>query len=176
MKRSISPFGNSSIRLRLVEERDLATTLTWRNRDEARVWFKTSDPLTMEQHVGWFKRYQEKDDDFLFVVEADGQLVGQAAVYGIDWSEGTAEVGRFLVAPEASGRGLIGQACQALVECCEKTLELSYLFLEVFENNQRAIRVYDRTAFVEESRYDGLIKMGRKLGRRPHEPTRDHDA
>lgn len=165
MKRAIAPFGNHAITLRLAEERDLPTTLAWRNRDDARVWFKTSDPLTMEQHAGWFRRYQDKDDDFLFVVEADGQLVGQAAVYDIDWSAGTAEVGRFLVAPEAAGRGLIGQACQLLVECCEKTLGLSYLFLEVFENNQRAIRVYDRNGFTEEKRYDGLIRMARSAAR-----------
>jgi diamine N-acetyltransferase len=163
MKRSVAPFSNGLVQLRLLEERDLATTLSWRNRDEARVWFKTSTPLSMDQHAGWFGRYREKDDDFLFAVEADGQLVGQAAVYDIDWKAGRAEVGRFLVAPEFSGRGLIGQACQLLVEWCEGSLGLSYLFLEVFENNHRAIRVYERNKFVEEGRYDGLIKMVRSL-------------
>ena len=67
MKRSITPFFNESISLRLIEESDLETTLAWRNRDDARVWFKTSSLLTLEQHQSWFYRYLNKDDDFLFV-------------------------------------------------------------------------------------------------------------
>ncbi len=160
MKRSISPFGNGAIRLRLIEEADLETTLSWRNRDDTRVWFKTSSRLTLDQHRAWFHKYQSKDDDFLLVVEAEGQLVGQASVYNIQWGDACAEVGRFLVAPESRGKGYIGQACEALIHFCENTLNLKYLFLEVIETNDRAIRLYQRNGFKEERRYDGLIRMG----------------
>lgn len=163
MKRSITPFGNESITLRLIEESDLETTLGWRNRDDARVWFKTSSPLSLEQHQAWFHRYLNKDDDFLFVVEADGKLVGQASVYDIQWDKGLAEIGRFLVAPESSGKGYIGKACEALIRLCTDKLTLRYLFLEVIEANNRAIRLYQRNGFEEERRYTGLIRMGRVL-------------
>jgi len=143
----------------------METTLPWRNRDEARVWFKTSGLLSIGQHRAWYQRYQEKDDDFLFVIEVNGKLVGQAAVYGIDWDAGHAEVGRFLVAPGEGGKGYISQACQALIHCCDDSLGLSYLFLEVLEKNQRAVRVYERNGFVEERRYDGLIRMSQSLDR-----------
>ncbi|UCO97919.1 GNAT family N-acetyltransferase [Metapseudomonas lalkuanensis] len=162
MKRSISPFGNESVRLRLIEEKDLQATLSWRNREEARVWFKSSGLLSYEQHRGWFQRYQEKDDDFLFVVEADGNLVGQASVYGVDWNTASAEVGRFLVAPEGAGKGYIHRACGELVRFCGEVLNLQYVFLEVFEHNERAFRLYQQNGFVEEQRYDGLIRMGRR--------------
>lgn len=166
MKRSIAPFGNEFIRLRLIEESDLETTLSWRNRDDARVWFKTSSQLTLEQHQAWFHRYLNKDDDFLFVVEAGDKLVGQASVYDIQWNTGCAEVGRFLVAPECGGKGYIGQACAALIRLCADTLSLRYLFLEVIETNDRAIRLYQRNGFLEERCYGGLIRMSRAL-----EPT-----
>ncbi|MFC4860139.1 GNAT family N-acetyltransferase [Pseudomonas sp. MAHUQ-62] len=162
MKRSVSPFGNSAIRLRLIEEQDLLATLSWRNREEARVWFKSSGLLSYEQHRNWFLRYQEKDDDFLFVIEADGNLVGQASVYGIDWDSGTAEVGRFLVAPEGAGKGYIHRACTELARFCGTELNLEYIFLEVFEHNERALRIYQQNGFVEERRYDGLVRMGRR--------------
>jgi diamine N-acetyltransferase len=166
MKRSIAPFGDEYISLRLVKESDLETTLDWRNRDDARVWFKTSSPLTLEQHQAWFHRYLNKDDDFLFVVEAEGKLVGQASVYDIQWDKGHAEIGRFLVAPESGGKGYIGKACEALIRLCADTLSIRYLFLEVLEANDRAIRLYQRNGFEEERRYSGLIRMSRAL-----EPT-----
>lgn len=163
MKRKIAPFGNEVVRLRLIEERDLQTTLAWRNCDSARIWFKTSNQLTLERHQAWFHGYLKKDDDFLFVVEAKGLLVGQASVYGIRWNERDAEIGRFLAAPDCSGKGFIREACEELVSLCADTFNLRYLFLEVLEKNERALRIYQRNGFVEECRYGGLIRMGRVL-------------
>lgn len=163
MKRNIEPFGNELVNLRLIEEKDLETTLSWRNRDEVRIWFKTSNPLSWDQHYAWYKRYINKDNDFLFIVEVDGHPVGQASVYDIDWVSGSAEVGRFLAAPEGKGRGYIGQACAELIRACAGRLGLRYIFLEVLENNERAIRLYERNDFVEEQRYEGLIRMGLTL-------------
>lgn len=161
MKRSLRSFGNDALRLRLIEESDLHETLSWRNRDEARVWFKTSTPLTYEQHSNWFRqRYQQNDNDFLFVVEAEGKLVGQASVYDIDRQTRCAEVGRFLAAPEGAGKGYISRACAQLLLVCWNELNLDYVFLEVIESNDRAIGLYSKHGFSEEQRYDGLIRMG----------------
>ena len=84
MKRQIEPFGDGTVTLRLIEERDLKTILDWRNRDEARVWFKTSDKLTFESHKNWYDRYVNKDDDFFFLIEAGGKPVGQCGIYDVD--------------------------------------------------------------------------------------------
>jgi len=163
MKRTITPFGNGLVRLRLIGEDDLETTLSWRNRDEVRIWFKTSSLLSLEQHRTWYQRYAEKDDDFLFIVEFNGKPIGQASVYGINWESGSAEIGRFLVAPGEEGKGYISQACGELVRYCFDSFGLSYLFLEVMESNEKAIRAYLRNGFTEETRYDGLIRMNRSL-------------
>lgn len=161
MKRVLPSFGDDVLRLRLIEDGDLHETLSWRNRDEARVWFKTSTPLTYEQHSNWFhQRYQPNDNDFLFVVEAEGVLVGQASVYDINWHTRSAEVGRFLVAPAGAGKGYISRACAELLRICWSELNLDYVFLEVLESNKRAIGLYKKHGFSEERRYDGLIRMG----------------
>jgi diamine N-acetyltransferase len=163
MKRVIQPFGNAIVQLRLISETDLDVTMSWRNRDDVRVWFKDSRIITLDQHQAWFSRYSAKDDDFLFVVEALGRPVGQASVYGINWVDGEAEVGRFLVAPEASGRGYIGLACAELLRFCGDTLNLGSVFLEVKENNERAIKIYVRNGFREHARAEGMVRMSRSL-------------
>lgn len=160
MKPLVEPFGDGTVTLRLVEERDLRTILDWRNRDEARVWFKTSDKLSLDSHKRWYERYLAKDDDFFFLVEADGAPVGQCAIYDIDRIAKSAEIGRFLVAPDKAGNGYITRSCEELIRFGTRTLDLPYLFLEVMEENVRAIRIYEHCGFSEEGRSDGLIRMG----------------
>ena len=163
MKRELLPFHSGPLCLRLIEASDLETTLSWRNREDARVWFKNSNHLTLEQHRTWFHRYHDKDDDYLFIVEFDGKPAGQASIYDIQWDTGSAEIGRFLVAPEAAGKGYINRACNALLQISRRNLGLKSLFLEVYESNARAIRLYQRNGFVEKSRSNGLIHMVRSL-------------
>lgn len=160
MKPPVEPFGDDTITLRLVEERDLETILNWRNRDESRVWFKTPDRLTFDSHRNWYERYLTRSDDFFFLIEAEGGPVGQCAIYNIDRAAGSAEIGRFLAAPGKSGRGYITRSCEAIVRFGIDALSLPYLYLEVMSQNDRAIGIYKRCGFVEESRSDGLIRMG----------------
>ena len=163
MKRILQPFGNSTVQLRLITEADLSVTLGWRNRDDVRVWFKTSKVITMDQHRAWFAQYASRDDDFLFVVEANGRPAAQASVYRIDWNEKTAEVGRFIAAPEARGLGYVGLACTELLRFCALALNLKSVVLEVKEDNTRAIQLYERNGFREEDRSHGLIRMSLSL-------------
>jgi diamine N-acetyltransferase len=165
MKRLIHPFGAADIQLRLIEEADLDMTRSWRNRADVRIWFKNSQLITAEEHRAWYSRYSTRDDDFVFVVEAQGRPVGKASVYGIDWAEGSAEIGRFVVAPEAGGRGYISLACTELLRFCAETLQLKYVFLEVKESNHRAIKIYVQNGFREEARAEGMIRMSRSLNR-----------
>ncbi|EGP07041.1 GCN5-related N-acetyltransferase [Bradyrhizobiaceae bacterium SG-6C] len=165
MKPLVEPFGDDTITLRLVEERDLETILNWRNRDESRVWFKTPDRLTFDSHRRWHERYLTSNDDFFFLIEAEGMPVGQCAIYNIERVAGSAEIGRFLAAPGKSGHGYITRSCEALVRFGIGTLNLSYLYLEVMSQNDRAIGIYKRCGFVEESRSDGLIRMGLRRDR-----------
>ncbi len=160
MKRSISSFGDEVIQLRLAEERDLADMLIWRNRDDVRIWFKTSGPIAPESHQGWFSSYLCKEDDYLFIIESGGRKVGQCAVYRIDCVTRSAEVGRFLAAPGESGKGYMRRACTLLTRFAMRELDLRYLYLEVFENNTRALQVYRDCGFVEEAREQALIRMG----------------
>ncbi len=166
MKRSIERFGNTDVQLRLIAECDLDMTLGWRNRDDVRIWFKNSEVITEEQHRAWFSRYSTREDDFVFVVEGHGRPVGQASVYGINWADGSAEIGRFVVAPEARGFGYIAIACTELLQFCSETLSLEYVFLEVKESNQRAINIYKRNGFDEEARAEGMVRMSRSLNRK----------
>jgi len=162
MKHSRVPFEAEGVRLRLLAEADLPFTLEWRNRDGVRQQFGNAGVLQWEQHVGWFQRYREQPDDLVFIVEDEtGARVGQAAIYAIDRVAGHAEVGRFVVAPEREGKGLMRRGIAALIRFARDELELTSVYLVVRDTNDHARRLYERLGFAEISRADGMIRMER---------------
>jgi RimJ/RimL family protein N-acetyltransferase len=162
-KRQISPLVAGRVRLRLLDRSDLPRTLAWRNQDHIRRWFFYSERLTMEQHTGWFARYHERDDDFVFVIEETGnepQPVGQVAIYNVDWTKGTAEFGRLMIGEaDAAGRGLAREATQAVVNLALRQLGLREVYLEVIPTNQRAIHVYEACGFEVTDRTEQAVRM-----------------
>jgi diamine N-acetyltransferase len=165
MKHAHAPYVHGAVRLRLLAEDDLRSTLAWRNRDGVRQQFKSSAPLAWDAHHGWFLKYSEKADDLVFIVEdvASGERIGQAAIYGIDHTKRTAEIGRFVVAPEFQGKGLMRQGIEALMRFAVTELSLTSVYLEVIETNERARRLYQSLGFIERQVADGLVKMEREI-------------
>lgn len=166
MKRELAPFEFRSIRLRLVREDDLPMTLAWRNRDDVRRWFKYSEPLTFENHRDFFRKYLERDNDFLLIVEDVNtfEAVGQASVYDVDWEAGSGEVGRFIAAPDFRGKGYMKDACSAIAELAFSVLGLKRVYLEVFPDNERAIHIYLASGYSDCGVKDGMRGMEKVAG------------
>ncbi len=149
MKPTNTTIAGGPVRLRMLTADDLPMTLAWRNREDVRRWFRQSTEIDMATHVAWFEEQQLVDDVLVFVVEDQqtGQPVGQVSIYHIDREIGEAEVGRFIAAPNASGKGFIRAAIIALTHFAFRELSLSRLYLEVFADNARAIRLYASVGF-----------------------------
>jgi diamine N-acetyltransferase len=164
-KRSLPPLQNQRIRLRLLEESDLPTTLGWRNQDHIRRWFFHSDVITLEQHRIWFERYLRQDDDYVFIVqEIDNVLrpVGQAALYHIDWLAQRAEFGRLMIGePDARGKGLARAATELLVGMALGDLGLQEVHLEVFADNVPALAIYTACGFQITDKHDNMLHMSK---------------
>jgi len=166
-KRHLPPLQAGRVRLRLLEEQDLPRTLAWRNQDHIRRWFFFSERLTLQQHTGWFARYQQRDDDFVFIIEEAGgglRPIGQVAIYNIDWDNGRAEFGRLMLGePGAAGRGLAREATNAAVAVALERLGLQEIHLEVVPSNVRAIKVYEACGFEVTGSTEKAIRMSKRL-------------
>jgi RimJ/RimL family protein N-acetyltransferase len=161
-KRVIDPVLEGPIRLRLLEGADLPLTLSWRNQENIRRWFFHSDRISPEQHQSWFMRYQDCDDDFVFVIEElpGSRPVGQVSLYHVDWAEQKAEFGRLMIGEaSAAGKGLARVATRAALKIAFETFSLNEVYLEVFEENQRARSIYDRTGFQVEKNINQVVHM-----------------
>ena len=166
MKRPIRPLVGDRITLRLLEESDLPMTRAWRNQDEIRKWFLSSDPISAAGHRAWYEHYADRDDDFVFIIEETEELrqsVGQASLYRVDWLARRAEFGRILIGVEAArGRGLARSATLALMDLA-RHWQLAEVQLDCLEANTRALALYAGCGFCQMHNSGGVIRMVRRI-------------
>lgn len=161
-KRSLAPIIGDKVTLRQLSEGDLSMTMSWRNQDQIRRWFLHSAVISQDQHLGWYAKYSDRDDDLVFIIEdrQNGRPVGQVAIYNIDWNAGTGEFGRLMIGdPTASGRGLARAATETLVAEAFGSWGLRRLDLDVLEDNHVATHIYRRCGFAD----GGVIKGVRRM-------------
>lgn len=149
-KREIPAVEYSGIRLRLLEEADLPLTLSWRNQDNVRKWFFYNEVISPDQHQDWYRRYQDLDTDFVFIIEAcapEPVPVGQISLYHMDWEAKRAEYGRVMIGPAwAQGKGYAKAATIGILKIA-KDIGLNEVYLEVKADNQRAFSLYLSVGF-----------------------------
>jgi RimJ/RimL family protein N-acetyltransferase len=163
VKNTFPVIESERLLLRPLTYEDLPLTLSWRNQDSIRRWFFDSGLISMEQHRAWFESYLEKEDDFVFVILEKGpspRLIGQIALYHIDWQAMAAEFGRLMIGDIcAQGKGYAKEATCVLIEHAVSQLHLREVYLEVYEHNLAAVAVYCSCGFVEAGRRNGIIQM-----------------
>lgn len=89
--------------------------------------------------------------DQVFVIEHEGEVVGQCELFDVDPLARTAEVGIALLAT-ARGRGLGTDALRVLVEFAFTRLNLRRVHLTTLADNAGALASYRKVGFVEEGR------------------------
>ncbi len=162
MKKHFEPYKKNNLILRLIEVSDIAHTLKWRNHDDHRTWFATSDVIMYADHQKWFFEYLKDENDFIFIITDDtSNLIGQLSIYHIDWENKTGVFGRFLVNPDYENRGYMRMATSLAIDFAKNVFGLKQLKLEVKPNNVKAISIYQKNGFIKqcEDENSGMLIM-----------------
>lgn len=124
-----------------------------RNQEQNRRCFFYSDRITKNAQQKWYDNYLKKENDYMFsVYNHNGQFLGGAALY--DMQTDHAEFGRLLIDRTAAGQGGTGyQVLMLLCQLAKEQFHLSYLHLELFEDNLPAKKTYEKAGFVCKKRY-----------------------
>ena len=146
-------------------EEHLPITLEWRNRDDVRMWFKSSDLVSYDTHHKWFMGNQKNPNDlvFLAVRVCDERPAAQLSLYNIDRELQQAEFGRLIVSPEFRGTGTVQKAIELLLCYAKQCLLIKFVHLEVLNNNLRAKELYRKLGFATEVEGERLTRMTKAL-------------
>lgn len=105
-----------------------------------------------------------------FVIETDGKVIGQCALFNFDTTAMTCELGIAIGDKAYWGQHYGREAIQLLLEYAFRMRNFRKVYLRVHAKNQRAYQAYRACGFLEEGRlrahiwsngeYDDLVYMG----------------
>lgn len=118
--------------------------LDWRNHENVRLHMYNHDPITLEEHTAFMESLSHRNDKIYWVVYKNKAPIGVIDL--VDITESSAYLG--LYANPFSDRQGIGKIIlRALIRYAHETLNLSTLFLECFEENEKAKYLYQKFDF-----------------------------
>lgn len=157
------------LRLRGVERQDLPRFVEWLNDPEVRQGLLLYLPMSLVEEENWFEDMlkrppYERTLAIEIELEDDWLLVGSCGFDNFDWRCRCAEVGIFIGEKRLWDQGYGSEVMHLLLRHGFETLNLNRISLDVYENNPRAIHVYEKLGFVQEGRKrQGMFKDGQYL-------------
>lgn len=149
-------IASGRVFLRPLEPADADLLLRWRS--DARVHrlasFSGSQPSRagLERRIEHWTR-EQGTEGYAFVIclaDDDGRPIGEALLAHLDHENGSAELGIAIGEPDEWGKGYGTDAVNALVDFGIGSLRLERIWLEVWTENARARRSYEKAGFVHE--------------------------
>jgi len=145
------------IRLRAIEREDLPRFVIWLNDPEVRKGLMLYSPLSLVEEEQWFDEMLKRPiDERPFLIEVQqGEVwapVGNCGFDKINWRCREGIMGIFIGEKQLWDQGLGTLTMNLLLRHGFNTLNLNRIALEVYENNLRAVRAYEKVGFVHEGR------------------------
>ena len=108
-------------------------------------------PLTAEGEIGWYERTAVSQTDASFTLYERSSLrpIGSLGLHQVDHYNRTALFGILIGEKDCWGKGYGTEATRLVLEYAFTTLGLHNVMLNVFANNERAMRAYRRAGFRE---------------------------
>ena len=161
---SESILTTKKVRLRPLQESDLAHFQRWLADDELRRWLgSVNEQPSVAEEFDWYVSKRQDPDTILWAIEsADGALVGNVELR-LSALNRRAEVGIGIFDREQWGKGYGTEAMRLVLGYAFGELKLNRVELATDEENTRAIRSYEKCGFVRE----GLLREHRLIDGRP---------
>ena len=144
------------VSIRPITEADTDKIVRWRNAPSVMEHFIYRTPLTVEDHLNWFRNRVQTGEvaQFMIVDEEAGEEVGSVYLRDIDLQNRKCEYGIFIGEDSCRGKGIGSAAARLALGYAFETLGLNRVFLRVFAENLRAQKSYENAGF----RYEGTFR------------------
>ena len=120
-----------------------------------------------DEQEKWFNAYIRTEQEKMYMIipkaktKAARVPIGVIGIYNIDFKENTAKIGRMIIGNRRyRARGLASDAVRTILKFALDMLKLEKVSLEFFSTNRRALRLYARCGFKQDSRR--FITQGNK--------------
>jgi UDP-4-amino-4,6-dideoxy-N-acetyl-beta-L-altrosamine N-acetyltransferase len=118
--------------------------LSWRNDKNIRKWMYNKEKIQLKDHLSFIEALNSDQTKKYFLVREEGRDIGVIDLCQI--SEKTAHGGLYQN-PKLKGFGTL--LLREMIRFAFEELGVKKLFLEAFEENERAIKLYKKMGFIE---------------------------
>lgn len=138
-------------------EVDSEVLFSWINDRELVLSSAPFRPVHHASHLEWFRNIQSRSDVAIFGIRriADDSLIGSCQLHSINPIHRSAELQIRIGRKDAQGSGIGTEACDLLLQHAFQDLSLRRVYLHVFETNERAIGLYNRSGF----KVEGMLRQ-----------------
>ena len=137
----------------------LSHSWEWLNEPELKKLTNTPD-FTQEDQLRWYESLKYKNDYLVWGILADSKPIGVCGLKKITQTD--CEYWGYIGEKEYWGKG-IGKSIMYLLEEEAKKLKLNSIWLQVLQENSRAILLYKKTGYQIDKIERGLIFMRKPL-------------
>ncbi len=129
---------------------DYSTIINW-NKGKGEdflkqwAWLNYSYPITEQQIADRQKALKPHGEIYKAVY--DGDVVGTVELRNIDYKNGTAHIGNYLIDPQKTNKGYGTKAMETLVDMAFEKTSLHTITLKVFDFNTAAMHCYEKVGF-----------------------------
>lgn len=154
------PFEGSLVRLRAVEEGDIATINEAIWDPEVTEQMSIAWPEAVAQTRQFWEWMRDSDSNVLLAIETlAGEFVGSVGLHGIDPRNRQAELGIWIARPHWD-KGYGTDAVRVASRFGFREMDLQRVYLHVYDTHPRGIRAYEKVGFKEE----GRLRRGQFVG------------
>lgn len=129
---------------------DADDVVRWRSDPDVVGLLFSSHSPTREEHLRWLEKIDETRREFIVALKEPIRAVGTASLSGISPAHGHAELGIMIGEKDLWGQGVGRAATELLLFLAFNEFALHRVFLRLFPENERALRLYERIGFARE--------------------------
>lgn len=118
--------------------------LKWRNSSNIKQWMYDNNDISLDNHLEFIRKLQYSTDKLYFLVKSIDKYIGVVDFTNINNKNKSSEIGLYAnIELKGIGDILLNSIC----EYAFSGLQLNYLIVEVFVDNNKAISLYKRFNF-----------------------------
>ncbi len=139
--------------MKLVDEQDIELIRQWRNSDLINNVSFSTQHITTEMQKAWFEKLSEGNSSVHWIIIANQDPVGYAAIKNIDLTNSRCEFASlYLGEPDVLGSGIGAIAEYLVIDYIYKNFDLRKVYCEVLETNPKVIQLHKRFGFEVEAK------------------------
>jgi len=145
-------LSGKKVYLGMLEKDDLPLRVKWVNDEETNLTLGFDWPISLSKTQVWFQNTINDSSKIHFVIVDchSYKLIGMAGLLGIDYKNKNAEFYITIGEKEFQGLHIPDEVIYLTLEYAFTELALVRVYLQTFDYNVRAKRVYERNGFIKE--------------------------